>query len=211
LTRPDPGRDNVTTSSFTQGVSATMKNVRVLFALALVAALVPASGALAARSSSGSTRIGLGLNLDRADFRMELSPENAIGGFLKFGVISGDAEGNLIGIGGYYLQRLKPAKPVDFHFLAGLAINTGSDSGIALMPDMLSMGMGADSVTDFMLFGGVGSEYFLPGTDQFSIEANVGLAIHFASAKAGDWDGSATMISIEDLTGAVVMLRYYFE
>jgi hypothetical protein len=186
-----------------------MKFTRFLLALALVAVLVPASGALAAKPFE--TRVGLGLNLDRADFRMELSPENAIGGFLKFGVISGDAKGNLIGIGGYYLQRIKPPKPVDFHFLAGLAINTGSDDGIVFMPSILAMGAGAESVTDFMLFGGVGSEYFLPGTTQFSIEANVGLAIHFASAKVGDADGSATMISIEDLTGAVVMLRYYFE
>ena len=186
-----------------------MKNARVFLAVAILAALIPASGVMA--RLSGSTRVGLGLNLDRADFRMELSPMNAIGGFLKFGVISGDAEGNLIGIGGYYLQRIRPAKPVDFHFLGGLAINNGSDAGIAMLPSVLSMGVGADSVTDIMLFAGVGSEYFMPGSDQFSVEANVGLAIHFASAKVGDADGSATMISIEDLTGAVVMLRYYFE
>jgi len=193
-----------------------MKIARMFTIAVLMAALFPAAGALAAsqQMTSSAPRIGLGLNLDRIDVRAEVRPELAVGGFLKFDMISSseDAlEGSLLGVGVYALVRTNMAKPAMLHFMGGLSILTASDRGSLLLPwDQMLATEGYKGFTDVALFAGIGSEYFLPGTDQFSIEGDLGLALHFTSYKTDDDSDSATRISLEDLTGAVVMLRYYF-
>ncbi len=157
--------------------------------------------AQAKRSKSGKGRIGLGVNLNRADVRYDLDSMSAIDGFLEFQFGSGSETFGLdetnFGIGAYYLRRMNVSKPVGTHLLAGFEFETHD--------------VGGGSGSDFTLFGGFGVEYFLPGTNQFSGEANIGLGLHFLSEKVRGAKGTGTQLGIEDLTGGVVMLRYYFE
>jgi hypothetical protein len=72
--------------------------------------------------------------------------------------------------------------------------------------------MGAASESDFALFGGLGCEYYLPGTERLSLEGQIGVGLHFLSGKVdGGGSGSGMELTLGDLTGGTLMLRYYFD
>ncbi len=147
-----------------------------------------------------SPRMGLAMNLNRADLRFGLGGGGAIDAFVGFSSISGDKpyfDDTTLAIGGYYVQSIKAADPVDFHFLAGLGYGSDNSGGI--------------TNSDIAIQGGVGVEYFLPGTKSLSIEGDVGLGIHILGAKASGGSVSGTKIALEDLTGGVIYVRYYFD
>lgn len=188
----------------------------------LVAAMVvAAAGAWAAASSGKATgrgedegRIGLGVNLGRADVRYEMNPEMAIDGFLGLDTESGGGLSNTgITVGGYFLGRITKPDPVSFLWVAGLAYDSQSVSTTITVPVLGSVTSKTSQGT-FSIQGGVGAEYFFPGTKQFSIEARVGLSIDFISDSV-DTGGTSSSVSstgfgLKDLTGGIFMLRYYF-
>lgn len=188
-------------------------------ALFIVALALASSQAMAKEG-----RIGLGLNLGRADLRYDLDAKSAVDGFLGFDSLGGDAKGTGFQIGAAYIKRIRPAEPVGLNFTGGLAFES-TDGGVS----MGSLSVGAKT-SSFDLFGGIGAEYFLPGTKQLSIEASVGLMIRFISQEvlttattAGPppffiptttvvkATAKSTEIGIADLTGGMIILRYYFE
>lgn len=159
-------------------------------------------GAAGGRSRSGdeSPRMGLGLNLNRADLRFGLGGGGAIDAYLGFSSVSGDKpyfDETTLAIGGYYVQSIKAADPVDFHFLAGLGYGSDNNGGL--------------TASDIAIQGGVGVEYFLPGTKSLSIEADMGVGIHILGLKATGGSVSGTKIALEDLTGGILYVRYYFD
>lgn len=178
----------------------------------LVSLLVPVPSQ-AARSSGSDNKWGLGLNLGRADFRFMLDSMSAVDGFV--GLSSVDAGGGSkstdTSIGGYYLKRFFAPDPVDFHFLAGLSFGSGSTT---ISYPILGNVSVKNSI--FSIFAGVGSEYFLPGTKQFSLEAEVGLQFDSTSTdvpnpiSGGTSSVSGSGFGFKDLTGGLFMLRYYF-
>jgi len=167
----------------------------------------------AARAAESGNKWGLGLNLGRADFRFMLDSMSAVDGFV--GLSSVDAGGGSkttdTSIGGYYLKRFFAPDPVDFHFLAGLSFGSGS-VGVSVPP----FGTLTEKNSVFSIFAGVGSEYFLPGTKQFSLEAEVGLQFDSTSTDVpnpitgGTSSVSGSGFGFRDLTGGLFMLRYYF-
>lgn len=170
-----------------------------------VFAFLLASGAMAApaaKSKSADLRYGVGLSLDRADLRVELDKLNAFGGYITFGSAN-DGDSTIFGLGGYYLKRFAEPKPVALHMMGGASISSADNWGAALPGAGMLMG---GKVTIFTLFGAIGAEYFLPGTNQLSIEANVGLGIDIYG---GDADGIG--FSIRNIEGGLVMIRYYFD
>jgi hypothetical protein len=68
------------------------------------------------------------------------------------------------------------------------------------------MGSSPDSQKRISFFGGLGAEYFLPGTKSLSVEGDFGLMLQILS------DGStATRLALGNLTGGLFMLRYYLD
>lgn len=173
-----------------------MKKISLMLAMLMA---VLAAGAASAAAKGGSGRIGLGLNLGRADLRYDLDTMSAIDGFLDLSLGSGGVgfDDTDFGIGGYYLRRMTKADPVGAHLLAGFRFG--------------SLDRGGATLSDFTLFGGIGAEYFFPGTKQISLEASVGLGIHFLNSKVGGLSTTGTQLSIDDLTRGGIMLRYYFQ
>ena len=178
----------------------------------LVALAGGATGAgwAAAHGGADAGRLGLGVNLGRADIRKELDPMSAIDGFIGLDTQSASGASQTgLKIGGYYLKRLTAPEPVGFHFLGGLSYSIDNQS-------VTFAGVTASNkLSTLSLFGGVGAEYFLPGTKQLSIEGDVGLSIDIISSETPNGTGgtttsSSTGIGIKDLTGGLFILRYYF-
>lgn len=172
---------------------------KISLTLAMLVAGLAVGAASDAADKAGRGRIGLGLNLGRADLRYDLDTMSAVDGFLDLSLGSGGAgfDETDFGIGGYYLRRMTKADPVGAHLLGGFRFGSRDEGGATF--------------SDFTLFGGIGAEYFFPGTKQFSVEANVGLGIHFVNTKVKGLSATGTQLSIDDLTRGGIMLRYYFQ
>ncbi len=176
--------------------------MRKALLIAIAAALVVVSGAsFAAKKNVEIQAVGIGLGINKADVRLAFDPTNALGVTLAFQTLSGDMEGSQFGFGAYYLMRMNPPKPMSIHFIGGIDIRSidqmmTSFSGVDLYA--------AGKYTTFTLYGGLGAECFLAGTDAFSVEGNVGFAIVNLSG-----DAKATLIGIIDPM-ETIMLRAYF-
>ena len=175
--------------------------VPLLASLILVSAVGGACAAEKAAKKQG-TRYGLGMNLNRADVRFEMDKNYALDAFLGFDFLGGNdkyfSDMTQFTIGGYYLQWLTKRNPVGLHLLGGFSYTSGD--------------MGVASESDFALFGGLGCEYYLPGTERLSLEGQIGVGLHFLSGKVdGGGSGSGMELTLGDLTGGTLMLRYYFD
>lgn len=158
-------------------------------AITLVAVLAM-FGMMAGTAGAAEKGMGLGLGIDRVDARISLDDKSAFDCYLGFNNM-GDSDYSMTDftIGGYYLMKIVNAKPADLHWLGGaeIALTTGD----------------GPKATQISLFGGIGSEYFLPGTEKLSIEVNAGLKFTNSS---GDLEGH--MFGFDSLNG--VTFRYYF-
>jgi len=172
---------------------------RMLLLAALVAAV--AAPAMAAKGNIEISGMGIGIGVDAADFRVELSPRDAVGVTMQFATLSGDMDGSQFGIGFNYLHRLAEPKPVAMHFIGGLMINSYDK----LPFDFFGTPAVGAKFTMIKLYGGIGAEYFFPGTDRFSIEGNTGIGIVSVSG-----DGKGTLFGIAPVPSSLVMFRYYF-
>lgn len=173
-----------------------------LFASLILVTAAGDAGAAGTAAKTQGIRYGLGINLNRADVRFEMDDNYALDAFLGFDFLGGNdryfTDLTEFTIGGYYLQWLTKRNPVGLHLLGGCAYTTDD--------------MGAASESDFALFGGLGCEYYLPGTERLSLEGQIGVGLHFLSGKVdGAGSGSGMELSLGDLTGGTLMLRYYFE
>lgn len=148
--------------------------------------------------------IGLGVSTNQADVRFMLDGRSAIDAFVNLGISSGDADTTDFGAGGYYVANLRETKPVYLHWLAGASFGTGKTSVTVSLP-VIGPTTSTVKTNAFSLFGGIGAEYFLPGTEVFSLEANVGARLEILGG-----DADATTLSLANLTGGTIMLRYYF-
>ncbi len=172
---------------------------RMMLLAAFVA--VVAAPAMAAKDNITISGMGIGIGVDAADFRVELSPRDAVGATMQFTTLSGDAEGTKFGIGFNYLHRLAEAKPVAMHFIGGLMINSYDK----LPFDFFGTPVMGGKFTAITIYAGLGAEYFLPGSDRFSIEGNTGIGIVSVSG-----DGKGTLFGIAPVPSSLVMFRYYF-
>jgi len=170
--------------------------------------------AFAVSASASAVKIGVGLGLNRADARVFLGDKMAVNGMLSFDVkntvYGQDAdvtsyEGSL-GAGAYFLYRMVQPKPVSLHCLAGFSINPettiySKDAKKKYHPngDIVKN----ESVRVFSIFAGGGSEYFLPGAENFSVEVNVGIGADFSS---GNYE--FVHFGFNAITGPT--FRYYF-
>ena len=152
----------------------------------------------------GRSRFGIAVNLARADMRYELDPVNAVGIHLGIEMFGGGFKSHEFAFGGYFLRRIIEPSPLGMHYLGGMAVEA-SDDGLL------------EEYTEITVFAGMGVEYFLPGTSQLSVEASVGVALMSRDRKIKEEIGGTGEIkrgaglAIRDLTGGVVMLRYYCE
>ncbi len=169
-----------------------------------------AAGKEGSTTKEGQGRIGIGMNLSSAEATYGLDTKSAIGVGIVLDSVSGDSKSTGLGFTGWYQSKIKSADPVEFFFLAGLGYES-NDVG------------DNDTTSAFNLFGGIGVEYFVPGTKSLSIEAKVGLLIQFLSEEMTVTDinpvtglpftatakASSTRIAFEDLSGALFVIRYY--
>lgn len=152
----------------------------------------------------GRSRLGVAVNLDRADLRYELDPVNAVGIHLGLELFGGGFKSHDFSFGGYFLRRITEPDPLGLHYLGGMAVEA-MDDGLL------------EEYTEITVFAGMGVEYFLPGTRQLSIEASVGVGLMSRDRKIKETIGGTgeikrgAGIAIRDLTGGIVMIRYYFE
>ena len=158
-------------------------------AIAMIAVLA-ISGMLAGTAGAAGKGMGLGLGIKRVDARITLDDKSAADGYLCFNNMgNSDFSTTDLTIGGYYMMKIVNVKPADLHWLGGaeVAITTGD----------------GPKTTKISLFGGIGSEYFLPGTENLSIEVNAGVKF---TNMSGDAEGH--LFGLDSLNG--VTFRYYF-
>ena len=170
-----------------------MKKVSLFVSALAVVSLI--SG-IAGAAEKSAMRFGVGLGMSQIDARLVLNDKMAAGVFLGENASIADTGGtdyNSIVIGGQFFMKLVNAKPADLHVLAGASVDTFSWSNSAH----------SDSTTTVSLFGGIGSEYFLPGTENLSIEMNVGIKLDVDTSTGGSTD-----IGTDSLGG--VTFHYYF-
>jgi hypothetical protein len=184
--------------------------MKVLGTIVVAAVAVSLSGpALAAEQAGGGGqgRIGIGMNLGSAEATYSIDAASAVGARIDLDLKSGDFDTTTLGFDAWYQMDIMSADPVKFFGLAGL--------GYGSTKEAVSTGSGNVVTTDsgIRLFGGVGTEYFVPGTKSLSIEAKVGLMVEFLSTKTvtpfRTTKSSGTEISIQDLTGGLFVIRYY--
>jgi len=147
-------------------------------------------GMMAGSAGAAAKGMGLGLGINRADARITLDDKSAVDGYVGFNNMGNSNYSQTdFTIGGYYMMKMVNAKPADLHWLGGaeIALTTGD----------------GPKTTQISLFGGIGSEYFLPGTENMSIEVNAGLKF---TNMSGDLEGH--MFGLDSLNG--VTFRYYF-
>jgi len=178
-----------------------MKKNNVLMAVLGFAFL--ASGMAGAAGKGSQMRMGLGLGINRADMRFVLSDTTAADAYLGLNTMSGDADTTDFSLGGYFLSKIINARPADLHWLAGGSIGSSKMTAPSTTVLGVKVGGGSATATTISLFGGIGSEYFLPGTENLSIEANIGAQLDILTG-----DASGTGIGLSSMNG--LTFRYYF-
>ena len=189
-----------------------MKKIAVfstLMAAGLVLATAARCAETAASAGNGPGRIGVGVNLGHADVRYELGARNAVGVIVKFRSISGkDLQMELVnagipvrdasdryGTGAYFMHRMTVPDPAGWHLIGGFDYTMDDACGAKLL--------------DFSIYGGAGVEYFLPGTKQVSLEASIGMGLHFLKTKrVGAANQYATQMGFEPLLGGLILRLY---
>jgi hypothetical protein len=181
----------------------------VLMTVGLVLATAARCAETAASAGGGLGRIGVGVNLGHADVRYELGARNAVGVVVKFRSISGkDLQADLLaaqfpvrdasdryGTGAYFMHRMTLPDPAGWHLIGGFDYTQDDACGAKLL--------------DFSLYGGAGFEYFLPGTKQVSLEASIGMGLHFLKTQfTGAASHTATQMGFEPLLGGLTLRLY---
>lgn len=213
---------------------------KLLVSLVTLGALAATIGTAAAQQSGpaqqSKTRFGLGLSAafgpsptpNSLVARIEVAPEFVVNGALGFRLQNGDFnEGTNFGLGASAEYRVFRTQAVNFHILGGLSYAYGSSrtetpartDTVAGVTVTIPASTTTDSASDVALFGGFGAEYFFPGADNhFSMEVNVGPAIHIlgmeTETKAGNTttttDASAFALSLGEALSSGVLFTYYF-
>jgi hypothetical protein len=190
-------------------------------------------GALSVTShADAAMRFGLGLgssigtgqqaSVSSIVARAEVSPK-LVGNFgLGFRSESGDfSDDTSLGfnIGGQFRVFTNEANNLHFHLLGGLSyarVGTSVNTTVTVTNTTTGVTTTKTVKTDVSnseigLYGGVGAEYFFPGTDQFSMEVDVGPRIDLlSSSPATGSDSSGTVLSLANNLSGGILFTYYF-
>lgn len=208
-----------------------------IFAAAVAGALVTTQGVASAQqqmqTAKPAARFGLGLTtnfgatpVDNAlVFRAAVTPELTANVALGFRLQSGDfGEGTGFGLGASAQYAVMKVGDVDFHVLGGLSYNRDSskdestDVDTSTTPPTTITVETTTTQSDVALFGGVGAQYFFPGTKRFSMQIDVGPSIHLLGnsfeVKSGKTttttDADAFVLALAENLSSGVMFTYYF-
>lgn len=205
---------------------------KVLFALGLVGSLSIADAAFAQQQEKAATKFGLGLAtnfgatpVDNALVARAKMDKITLQGALGFRTQSGDFnEGTGFGIGVSGQYNVFSTDNLDFHVLGGLAYNrdsayTESTITTGTPPTVVTVTTKTtNTVSDISLFGGLGAQYWFPGTRRFSMQIDVGPAIHLygqsVETKAGTTttttDSDAFALSLAENLSSGILFTYWF-
>jgi hypothetical protein len=142
--------------------------------------------------------------------RAEVTPQ-IVGNFdLGFRSESGDfndVSGVGVSVSGEYRVFTNEAKDLNFHVLGGLSVAHVSATIATSATTSTDV-----SANDIALFAGMGAEYFFGGTNQFSMQVDVGPTIHLLSLSPDvGKDKSGTVISLADNLSSGILFTYYFD
>lgn len=207
----------------------------LLLAATVVGAMLASQGVAAAQDAAAKPgpKFGLGLAtnfgatpVDNALVaRAAITPELTANAALGFRIQSGDFnEGTGFGLGVSAQYAVIKVGDVDFHVLGGLSYNRDSATDEqdvtdnSTTPPTRVTQKTTNTTSDVALFGGVGAQYFFPGTKRFSLQIDVGPAIHLLGVnnevKVGSTttsnDASAFVLALGENLSSGLLFTYYF-
>jgi hypothetical protein len=214
-------------------LSSTMK--KVLFALTMVGSLALSGTAFAQDAAKPANRFGVGLSANfgptpipnAINARFQMGEKITLNGALGFRLQSGDFnEGTDFGLGGSAQYAVFSSDNLQFHVLGGLGLNFNTDTQetTTTITDPTTGAQSTVTTTqdttnrDIALFGGFGAQYWFPGTRNFSMQVDVGPAIHLygvdVETKTGNTststDASAFALSLAENLSGGVLFTYWF-